>query len=108
MSKKVQWDEVKIEDSNPITIERVVGKRTYDLTYRDINGDTYERVVYEARAKGEGFEKDLTRKLREHLIVSIAGAPYDKPNRAKMDREMPVWMKEDIEKFLASYILGNL
>lgn len=107
MSKKVQWDDVKVEDSNPITIEREVGKFKYDLTYKDINGDTYERLVFEAK-KSKDFEQEITKKLRTQIIVSIAGEPYNKDSVAVMNRKMPVWMKEDLERFLISYIQGNL
>lgn len=107
----LKWDDIKVTDFNPKSITRNAGKRTYVLEYRDINGDTYEDIVLKSRMEAKTdkqAQKNLSTNLRQTLITKIAGKEYNDKTHDLMDREMPAWMKEDIEQFVKAYIQGNI
>lgn len=107
----LKWDDVKVTDFKPKPITREVGKKSYILEYKDINGDTYEDIVLKSRMEADTdrkAQKNLSMNLRQSVVHSIAGKEYNDKTWATMDREMPPWIKEDIEQFLKQYIQGNL
>ena len=89
-------------------IVRIVGTREYELKYHELNGDEYERILYDARDRAGTDEskrqKFLSELIRAKMLVSVAGTDYT----VALDRKMPVWLLADVNEFIIGYISGNM
>lgn len=104
------WDKCVVS-SDEIEVVRTPGSHRYRLKYRDINGERYEQIIFKARKEETekvSYNELISRFLRHEIILAIAGKEYKDTTRDKMDREMSPWMREDIERFVAEYIQGEL
>lgn len=88
------------------TVTRVVGENEYVIVYHELNGDEYERALYDSAALAKGDDgkrqKHLAERIREKMLVSVAGEAYTDT----LVRRMPVWLLADVNEFLNQYIQG--
>jgi len=102
------WDSIKKEVNSTKEFIRTPGNHRYKLKANIINGDQYEDVTLSALDAAGGrnmkFNKKISSDLKKLILVEVAGQDY----KPIMDREMPPWMKEDLEQFIKEFISGEL
>ena len=101
------WEQVKANVNQTVEYTRTVGKHKYKLEFKEINGDVFEDLAIKTKARCKDddtkFNKEISYELRKLTLISVAGEKYS----PKMDREMPVWLKKDLDDFYVSYIQGE-
>jgi hypothetical protein len=98
----------KVDSKTVRTTEREVSGKKYQILYRELNGDQYERCLYDANARSNGVEetrqKLLSELIRVNMLVKVAGEDY------KLGNEVfwPAWILVDVNNFIIGYLKGNM
>ena len=101
------WGEATKNVNKERSIIRKCGTHNYEIVIHEINGDVYEDLAIDARLSTQDqkqFLKKVAYMLREKSLKTVMGKKYE----MKMDREMPVWLRKDLDDFYIEYIGGNI